>query len=52
MLEGLKISLCKLKMALNIFACTLLILLLMVPFANAISTKVGIAKRLRTIRVL
>ena len=38
MLEGLKISLSKLKVALNIFACSLLILLLMVPVTNATVT--------------
>ena len=41
MSERLKISLSKLKVALNIFVCSLLILLLMVPFTTAISTKDG-----------
>ena len=40
MLEGLKIDLSKLKVALNI-ACSLLILLLMLPFTNAINTTYG-----------
>ena len=41
MLEILRISLGKLKVAINIFACSLLILLLLVPFTNAISTTDG-----------
>jgi hypothetical protein len=41
MSERLKISLDKLKVALNIFVCSLLVLLLMVPFATAISTQDG-----------
>ena len=41
MSEILKISLGKLKVALNIFVCSLLILLLMVPFTTAISTTDG-----------
>lgn len=39
MSERLKISLNKLKVALNIFVCSLLVLLLMVPFTTAISTQ-------------
>ncbi len=38
MSEILRISLGKLKVAINIFACSLLILLLLVPFTTAIST--------------
>jgi len=41
MLEIIKIRLGKLKVAINIFACSLLILLLLVPFTNAISTTDG-----------
>ena len=41
MSERLKISLSKLKVAQNIFVCSLLVLLLMVPFSTAISTKDG-----------
>lgn len=41
MSERLKISLSRLKVALNIFVCSLLVLLLIVPFTTAISTKDG-----------
>ncbi len=41
MSEILRISLGKLKVAINIFACSLLILLLLVPFTTAISTTDG-----------
>lgn len=37
----LQISLSKLKVTLNIFACSLLILFLMVPLINAIGTTDG-----------
>ena len=41
MSERPEISLDKLKVALNIFVCSLLVLLLMVPFTTAISTQDG-----------
>ena len=41
MSERLKISLSRLKVALNIFVCSLLVLLLIVPFTTAINTKNG-----------
>ena len=41
MSEILRISLGKLKVAMNIFSCSLLILLLLIPFTTAISTTEG-----------
>jgi hypothetical protein len=52
MSEILRISLDKLKVSINIVACSLIILLFLVPFTTAISTTVGDYQALRMIRIL